>query len=144
MRSKKTIGLFLALTAVGALGSPAHSGGQRVESGDYTAGGLQGVLGLSGSGQADIGAVRFDGGSERFVSAEVVDATGLPVSAEVVQLGDPDQPPLVAKSFCGKTTRPVKVRPGIPVHVYVYFGEGCGGQPVSAPTTGTITATFTR
>lgn len=143
MRPNKIIGLCLALGVVGALAGPAHSGGKRVESGDYTGGGVEGVVGLSGSGQADVGAVRFDGGPERYVSAEVVDATGRRVAAEVVQLGDPDQPPLVAKAFCGKTARPVKIRPGIPVQVYVYFGEGCGGEPVSAPTTGTITAVFT-
>ena len=143
MRRPKTLGVWLALMLVGSLASPAQSGARRVEKGDYTGGGIEGVVGVSGSGQQDFGAVRFEGGSERFVQASVTDASGRPVVAEVVQLGDPQQPPLVARSFCGKTHRPVKVWPGRAVHVYVYFGQGCGGEVVSAPTSGTITAVFT-
>ena len=138
-----TTKLCLALVLVGSLAGTARSSERRVEHGSYSGGGVQDVVGVSGSGQEDVGAVRFDGGSERFVQAKVEDASGRPVVGEVVQLGDSDQPPTVSRFFCGETRRPVKVSPGRPVHVYVYFGRGCDGEVVSAPTRGTITAVFT-
>lgn len=143
MRRTRPAGLFLALIMVGGLAGTAQSGGRRVETGTYTGGGIQGIVGVSGSGQEDLGAVRFEGDSERFVHAKVQDASGRPIAAEVVQLGDPNSPPIVARAFCGKTDRPIKVWPGRPVHVYVYYGQGCGGEVLSVPTRGTITAVFT-
>lgn len=143
MRRTRGAGLCLVLIMVAGLAGSAQSAGRRVETGTYTAGGVKGVVGVSGSGQEDFGAVRFEGDSERFVHAKVEDASGRPIAGEVVQLGDAGSPPIVARAFCGKTERPVKVWPGRPVHVYVYYGQGCGGEVVSAPTRGTVTAVFT-
>lgn len=143
MRRTRGAGLCLVLMMVAGLAGPARSEGRRVETGTYTGGGVEGVVGVSGSGQEDFGAVRFDGASERFVHAMVEDASGRPIAGEVVQLGDPGSPPVVSRAFCGKTERPVKVWPGRPVHVYLYYGRGCGGEVLSAPTRGTVTAVFT-
>lgn len=144
MRSTKTTALSLALILGATLTAHAGSPSKRVETGSYTGGGIQGAVGISGSGQEDFGAVRFEGGSERRVEASVEDASGRPVVAEIVQLDDPGQPPLVSKVFCGETQKPVRIWPHQPVHVYVYYGQGCGGELVSAPTRGTITAVFTK
>jgi hypothetical protein len=129
---------------VASLGGPAQSGTRRVEKGSYTGGGIAGVIGVSGTGQADFGAVRFDGGRERFVSVTVTDSSGRPVVAEVAQLTNGNQTQILSSMLCGETDRPVKVNPGMHVYVYVYYGQGCGGEAVSAPTSGTITAVFTR
>ncbi len=144
MQPTKTIALSLALILGASVAANAAAPAKRVEEGNYTGGGVQGAVGISGSGQEDVGAVRFEGGSERRVEATVEDATGRPVVAEIVQLSDPGQPPLVSHVFCGETNRPTRVWPHREVHVYVYYGQGCDGEVVSAPTRGTITAIFTR
>ncbi len=143
MRPMKTMALTLALILGTSVAANAAAAPRRVEKGDYMGGGIHGAVGISGSGQADFGAVRFDGGGERRVHATVEDATGRPVVAEIVQLADPGQPPLVSHVFCGETEKPVRVWPHQQVHVYVYYGQGCGGEVVSTPTQGTITAVFT-
>lgn len=145
MRTAKTVSLCLALLLVGSLSAHGASRGRRVEQAAYTGGGIAEVVGLSAAGQENVGAARFQSGPERYVSVSVEDASGRPVVGEVVQLGgDPDQPPLTVHEFCATTERPVRVRPNLSVHVYVYYGQGCDGEVVSAPTRGTIEAVFTK
>ena len=142
MRRITTLVLCLLLVVAGASAVGARSGGKRVEEGQYTAGGVEGVAGVSAQGQQDVGAVRFEGGAERLLRARVEDASGRAVLAEVVQLAEGRDEPLVSRLFCGKTERSVRVLPHVPVYVYLYFGRGCDGDVLSAPTTGTVTAVF--
>ncbi len=142
MRRIKTLVLCLLLVVTGAGAVEARSGVKRVEESQYTAGGVEGVAGLSAQGQQNLGAVRFQGGPERLVGARVKDASGRSILAEVVQLAEGQAEPLVSRLFCGKTERSVRILPHRYVYVYVYFGRGCGGEVLSAPTTGTVTAVF--
>lgn len=144
MRTGKTASLCLALLLAGSLSAQGSPRGRRVEQAAYMGGGVAGVLGLSAAGQENFGAARFQAGPERYVTVRVEDASGRPVASELVQLGGSGQPPLTAKAFCGQTERPVRVLPNHPVHVYVYYGQGCDGEVVSAPTRGTIEAVFTK
>jgi hypothetical protein len=145
--SVRRIGLIVvpALVAMAAL-APAATGAPnkgRIEEGKYMLGGVQGVLGLSAAGQEDLGAVRFDGGRERYVSVVVLDTAGRPVLAELTQDYNGDSGPELSKVFCGATDQPVRIRPGVETRVYLYAGT-CEDGSVSAPTTGTVRATFTR
>lgn len=142
MRRMKTLVLCLFLVVGGATAVDARSGVKRVEEGQYTAGGVEGVVGLSAQGQENVGSVRFDGGPERLFRASVKDTSGRAVLAEVVQLREGQDEPLVSRAFCGRTERSVRIVPHTRVYVYVYFGRGCGGDVLSAPTTGTVTAVF--
>lgn len=141
------IGLILAsaLLALSAFAPVAHGvpTNRRVEQGTYTLGGIQGVLGLSAAGQENLGAVRFAGGSERFVSATVTDASGRPVLAELAQDYNGDTGPELSVPFCGSTESPVRIKPGVETLVYVYAGT-CEDGAVSAPTSGSVRAVFTR
>lgn len=79
------------------------------------------------------------GSTEKFISVEIKDATGLPVSFSLTQDTDPDS--FGSESdlgdFCGKTDEPIAVEPGFNVIVFPWtLGPGCG----SAATTGTVTA----
>lgn len=128
-----------ALTLV-AGPAPARPAGARVHSLEYTGGGL--IVGSTRStavrvGDA-IGAVEFRGGPERFVSIEIADAHGQPVTGVVVQ-PDGDEETHV----CGATEKPVKVRPYENVTVFLMNGT-CGDSGASVVTTGTVTATFTK
>lgn len=73
---------------------------------------------------------------ERSVSITIEDDSGRPVAGAVHQgeheLGD----------ICGSTETPLALVNREPVHVHVYSGAGC--SDVSAPTTGSVTFTFTR
>ncbi len=142
MRRIKTLVLCFLLVVAGASAVDARSGTKRVERSEYTAGGVEGVIGLSAQGQENLGAVRFQGGPERLVAVRVRDTSDRRVLAEVVQLAKGRDEPLVSQLFCGRTDRPVRIVPNTNVYVYVYFGRGCGGELLSAPTTGTVTAVF--
>ena len=83
-----------------------------------------------------IGAVAFRGGPERFVSIEIQDAHGLPVTGIV------EQPNRAGTHICGATDTPLRVRPYEKVTVFLLNGS-CGAG-ASVATTGTVTATFTR
>ena len=86
----------------------------------------------------NVGAVVFRGGPERFVSVEIADAHGLPVTGIVAQPDDDD-----GTHICGATKKPVRVRPYEKVTVFLMNGT-CGGAGASVATAGTVTATFTR
>ena len=132
--------LVLSMWVPAASGAPSN---RRVEQGNYTLGGVQGVLGLSAAGQENLGAVRFAAGNERFVSVAVSDSSGLPVLAEVTQDYDGDTGPEFSRFICGSTDGPVRIKPGIQTIVYVFAGT-CEDGTNSVPTAGTIRATFTR
>ncbi len=137
---KKTLAVLATGLLLASLPGSAQARSPRSESGTYLGGGIQGVIGVSGAGQENLGAVRFEGGTERFVSVVVEDANGLPVAGEVAQNLDSDTSPEVSYMFCGETEKPLKIKPGVEVIVYVYEGT-CGSSP-SLPTTGEVTAEF--
>ncbi|HEX2057220.1 MAG TPA: hypothetical protein VHI71_02530 [Actinomycetota bacterium] len=84
----------------------------------------------------NVGAVVFRGGPERFVSIEIADSHGLPVTGIVAQLNES------GTHICGATAKPIRVRPYEKVTVFLMNGA-CGASGVSVATTGTVTATFT-
>jgi hypothetical protein len=135
---------FSTLGVLGPASASRDSRSTRTETARYDApGGVGGVLGVSVTG-TNVGAVMLPAGPERKVSVEVVDATGLPVSAEVKQRGgdgialDSDD---TSVPFCGATEKPVKVLPNEPVYVFLYAGPCEDGTPAAA-TTGEVVATF--
>ncbi|MDQ3951588.1 MAG: hypothetical protein M3279_01295 [Actinomycetota bacterium] len=73
---------------------------------------------------------------ERKVSIEIADESGRPV-AGVVHQGGAD-----LGEICGQTEAPLRLVSRKSVHVHIYAGPACEG--VSAPTSGTVTFTFTR
>ena len=73
---------------------------------------------------------------EKKVSIEITDESGRPV-AGVVHQGGAD-----LGEICGQTEAPLRLVSRKSVHVHIYSGPGCEG--VSAPTSGTVTFTFTR
>lgn len=72
---------------------------------------------------------------ERFASFEVRDATGLPVYTEAASVGE------TLEVFCGKSTKPIDIRGVSTVYITVLAGN-CPDLMPSAPTTGTVHATF--
>jgi hypothetical protein len=137
--------LVPAMVVLSALAASAHGAptGRRVEQGEYAAAGVYGAVGLSAAGQENLGGVRFAAGPERFVSVTVTDKTGQPVLAEVTQDYNADNGPDLVHVICGSTQGPVRIKPDYEMRVYVYAGT-CEDGSTSVPTTGTVTATFTR
>ncbi len=72
---------------------------------------------------------------ERSASFEVRDATGLPVYAEASSVGE------TLGKFCGKSMKPIDVR-GVSTVFITILGGNCLDLMPSAPTTGTVQATF--
>ncbi len=72
---------------------------------------------------------------ERSASFEVRDATGLPVYAEASSVSE------ILGTFCGKSTKPIDVRGVSTVFITILAGN-CPDLMPSAPTTGTVHATF--
>lgn len=73
---------------------------------------------------------------EKTVSITIEDDSGRPVAVEVHQGEE------VLADVCGSTDAPLKLVNREPVHVHVYSGAGC--SDVTAPTTGSVTFTFSR
>lgn len=138
---KRLSGAFAgAVLALGAFAGPAGSVEARIHTLEYVGGGVavspeRSTVVRVGDG---IGAVVFRGGPERFVSVEIDDAHGLPVTGIVVQPGD-DR----GTHICGATEKPLRVRPFEKVTVFLMNGV-CGDAGASIATTGTVTATFTK
>lgn len=94
-----------------------------------------------------IGCVSFTSGpNERFVTAEVVDAHGLPVFVLVRDeyMSDPIEGAETYGTFCGKTTEPIAVPPGKNLQFWVGAPFAIYGCQPGAGTTGTVTATFSN
>ena len=111
-----------------------------------------GLFGLgtgSCSGEDGLGCVQFNvNRSERHVSLKIKDQSGQPVYATYTQ--DNTQAggygPVLGSSggdFCGSTKKPVSIKPGQRLTVFLFEGPGPDGCPGVA-TQGTVTATFTK
>ncbi len=81
--------------------------------------------------------------TERHVTVELDDVSGLPVAGTVGQ--DLDRNSVIddgATEFCGATERPVPIKGGSNVLVEIHsFDQDCNGRP-ALPTSGTLIATF--
>jgi hypothetical protein len=82
--------------------------------------------------------------TERFVTIEITDEHAANVMAVVEQDFDGDGVADSSTEICDATTKPIRVKPGYDVGVWTQEGTCDPGGEVSAPTFGTITATFTR
>jgi hypothetical protein len=112
-----------------------------------------GLLGQGGFGQCDgedgVGCVLFfTRPAESHVTVKITDMSGQPVYGTVVQsTTNPGGYGLVQGTqrgaFCGKTKKPIAIKGGQRVAVYLYEGPGPDGCPGLA-TQGTVKATFTR
>lgn len=128
--------LATALLAGSVAAAPVEPRVQTLEyvGGGITAGSTRSTVVRAGD---NVGAVVFRGGPERFVTIEIADSHGLPVSAIVAQ---PDE---AGTGICGTTEKPIRVRPYEKVTVFLMNGT-CGAAGASVVTTGAVTATFTR
>ncbi|HYO61741.1 MAG TPA: hypothetical protein VEU29_07570 [Actinomycetota bacterium] len=111
----------------------------RIQTLEYVGGGIMADDGKHVVVRAgdQVGAVVFRGGPERFVSIEIEDTHGLPVTGIVSQPGGR------GTHICGATDEPLKVRPYEKVTVFLMNGV-CGDMGASVATAGTVTATFGR
>ena len=142
MRKRLAVALAAGalVTALGAAPAPAGSAENRIHTLEYVGGGVtagpsrHAVL-RAGDG---IGAVVFRGGPERFVSIEIADAHGLPVTGIVIQDDDDE-----GTYICGATDKPLRIRPFEKVTVFLMNGV-CADALASLATSGTVTAEFTR
>lgn len=94
-----------------------------------------------------VGCVSFTTGpNERFVTAKVVDAHGLPVFVLVRDeyMSDPAEGAEVYGTFCGETTEPIAVPPGRNLQFWVGAPFAVYACQPGAGTTGTVTATFSN
>ena len=96
-----------------------------------------------------IGCVSFTTGqNERFLTAEVVDAHGLPVfvlvRSEAEGNGFPAEGTETYGTFCGETTEPIAVPAGETVQFWVGAALSVYGCQPGVATAGTITATFSN
>lgn len=141
MRKRLPVAIAASAAALALVAgpAPARPSGARVHTLEYTGGGL--IVGSTRSTAVrvgdTVGAVEFRGGPERFVSIEIADAHGQPVTGVVVQ-PDADE-----TQICGATDKPLKIRPYENVTVFLMNGT-CGDAGASIVTTGTVTATFTK
>ena len=141
---RKLVVLAVSLAVVTGTLSAATarpSRASRVESGTYMGGGPLGLVGVTGQGQVDIGAVRFTPGPERFASFEIQDTSGGEVWGRVTQDVTGDLSPDLEYDFCTSTDKPVRITPNAQVVVFVYYGP-CFEEGLSFPTSGTIEGTF--
>lgn len=130
--------LTAAMTAFAAGSVTASPAEPRVQTLEYVGGGVTADAQRTTVVRVGdkVGAVVFRGGPERFVSIEIADQHGLPVSAIV------SQPEQDGTHLCGATGKPIRVKPFEKVTVFLMNGA-CGGGGASVVTTGTVTATFT-
>lgn len=126
--------LVASAPAVGARNPKSRSQTLEYVGGGFTSGNDRSTAVRVGD---NVGAVEFRGGPERFVSIEIVDAHGLPVTGVVTQPND------AGTHICGATPEPIPIRPFRKVTVFLMNGA-CSGAAASLVTTGTVTATFTH
>jgi hypothetical protein len=139
-RARTAMAVVAAATLVaGAPAMGARNPKSRSQTLEYVGGGV-----TAGSDRStvlrvgdNVGAVVFRGGPERFVSIEIKDAHGLPVTGIVAQ---PDES---GTHICGATHAPLPIQPFKNVTVFLMNGA-CRGAVASVVTTGTVTATFKR
>ena len=87
---------------------------------------------------------------ERYVSVNVIDDSEKPVAGTIVQFvwtqisdGAKTGETVTSEPFCGRTEKPVKVKPNIQVEIFLKKGMCDDGTP-SLPTNGDIVVEFTR
>lgn len=104
------------------------------------AGAFVGACAHGGSGPTrNLGCVAFPTTpTERFLELEIVDATGLPAPAWVVQEDSDTGGPV-----CGKTDKPMRIARGVEIFIWIYpymLSPLCPG----VSTTGTVKATLSN
>jgi hypothetical protein len=92
----------------------------------------------------DKGCVYFDVGRERLLDVEVVDGTGTPAYAYVLQRQDDGTPPKAVGHVCGATTEPLKIKPNLEVIVILSVVTGPQVPCTGVATSGRVVARFTR
>ena len=145
---KRYLVVLLALSMVFATLTSAHAGKKkapkkttRVESVDYFA---PAYFSWNPTGEHNIGGVSVPTAmGENFVSVEIEDMTGMPVSAAVGQ--DPEGDGTVTTTdFCTSTEEPLPIDPGLEVVVFVFVGP-CTSPPGPAfATQGTVHVTLSN
>lgn len=92
----------------------------------------------------NIGGVKFaTGPKDKFVSIEIQDTLGQPVSGSVGQ--DPEGDGTVATTpFCTKTEEPLPIEPGLEVTVFVFVGPCTTPPGPAVATQGTVIGTFSN
>jgi hypothetical protein len=81
----------------------------------------------------------------KYLSLQIKDESGTSTYAAVSQdldgdgVGDVDYP-----NFCGKTAKPIKIRPGYVVTVFINGGPGADPPCPGVGTSGTVKATFSN
>ena len=152
---KSIVPVLVAALVLGALFAPSAEAGRRKRritrkaTGTYDAPSAS----IEGNGLCDPGCVQFSTGkNDKFVKFNIVDATGLPVSAQVTtpdQNGDGFVENVAA--FCGSSKK-ISLTPGVPLSLFIYGHPTTGafeqfGGPTQCAgigTTGTVKATFTN
>lgn len=152
---KKTIAVALSIGLLaGALVAPAEAAKKkkrtpkkvtRTAEGTYAnpAIGIPGVVGTSSAG----GAFEFPlGAKEGFISIEITDDGGQPVTATLSQDSDPSTASWeIFATICGATEEPLEVLPGVAVRVSVYTTPGPEQPTCMGPaSSGTIKGTFSN
>ena len=142
MKRSVIVLLVLGLLAGGVAGEAgAKKKKARVAEDTYVA---PAYLQWNPTGDANIGGVSFPtSADENFISIEITDTLGTPVSAAAGQ--DPEGDGTVATTpFCGSTAEPLPIEGGLPVTVFVFVGPCTDPPSPGFATQGTVTATFTK
>ena len=135
------LGLFVGSIASAEAKKKAPKKKSRVAEAAYVA---PAYFSWNPTGDAAIGGVEFPTSpGEKFVSIEIKDNLGMPVSGSVGQ--DPEGDGQVATTpFCGKTDEPLPIQGGLAVTVFVFVGP-CTSPPGPAMATqGTVVGTFSN
>lgn len=99
------------------------------------------VVGCSGSAGCAVFAL---GANENFITLEAVDSTGLPVYGSASQDLDGDGLGDEGFSFCGKTTEPMPITPGVELNIFISAAGGINPPCPGAATTGTVKAVISN
>lgn len=148
---RKFLVTMMSLALIGgAIAAPAQAKKHKTpppvtEHGDYQSPSLVVLAGCANSGA--VGCVTFSpaGTAYKYITVNITDATGLPVSAGIYQpdgttTGAAANDQLV-QSFCGKTKAPVAINPSQEVHIWISDAPDPTCAPAAA-TTGTVDVTF--
>ncbi len=150
MRKTMTVVLSVVLL-IGAFALPHAEAGKakkktRKASGAYELPAI-GVFGAGLCAPGTIGCIPFPlAQGEKYVSLTINDSTGALVFASITQDIDGDNMPDESVDICGKTDKPVKVKPGVEVLVFIWEGPGMAesGVCAGASSSGTIDAVFSN
>ena len=141
------VALMAALVVTGLLAAPSVAGNRKPKPRKATASYDSPAIGggdATGICSGSNGCVSFGvSGKERTIHLLIEDAAGLPVSATVGQDTDPSNATTeVVGRFCGETTEPLAIEPGITVTVWLWLLPGANPACPGAATNGTVTATL--